>query len=356
MKDSRNREPIRILFIVPYPTEGPSNRFRIEQYLPAVEEGGFKATVRPFCNSEFYGILHKKGRYLKKIASLIIFSLRRLADVFHAADYNIVFIHREAFPDKSCVFEWFFSLLARKIIYDFDDAVFLTKPLKIKMLLKKAHHVITGNKFLRDYSLRFNQNVTVLPTPIDTDKYLPAVSNTGKRKVVIGWIGTSSTSAYLLDLLGVFKRLSERHKNIEFRIVGGDEGLKLGIAVNRMEWSLASETRELQGFDIGIMPMPDNNWTKGKCAFKIIQYMAVGIPSVASPVGMSADIINDGQNGFLASTEAEWIDRLSRLIDSPGLRETMGKEGRHIAEEAYSLKVNAPKLLKIFEKVLAGRP
>ena len=342
---------MRVLFIVPYPTEGPSNRFRVEQYLPALREKGVEFKVRAFYNARLYAILHGEGRYLEKLFYLAGSTMARLVDIFRSINYDIVFIHREAFPSKDPVFEWLFRLFAKKIIYDFDDAIFLTKPAKVRMLLRTADHVIAGNAFLREESIRYNKNVTILPTPIDTDRYLPAFSRPGRKKVVIGWIGTSTTFAYLASVSDVFRRLSEKYENVEFRAVGAGAGPGPSALINRIKWHLESEVGELQGFDIGIMPMPENDWTKGKCAFKILEYMAVGIPSVASPVGMNKEVITDGLNGFLVSTDKGWFEKLSALIESPSLRESIGRKGRETVEKIYSLGVSVPKMLSIFEKI-----
>ena len=346
---------MKVLFIVPYPTSGPSNRFRVEQYLPHLDLENIAYRVRPFCNNEFYFLLRKNGYYFKKFAYLLFFSFRRILDLLCSPAYDIVFIHREAFPTKDCVFEWLFRMAGKKLIYDFDDAIFLKKPAKVKAVVRMSDSVIAGNEFLKDYASVLNKEVAILPTCIDTDRYKPAVKKGNDRTVVIGWIGTSSTSIYLHPLRNVFKFLTEKYKNIELRIVGGNTNADEDTFTIKKDWALESEVRELQEFDIGIMPMPDNEWTKGKCAFKIIQYMAVGIPSVASPVGMNLKVIQDGLNGSFASSNEEWIDRLSRLIENAALRDSMGRNGRKTTEERYSLKVAAPKFVAILEKVSQGR-
>ena len=341
---------MKILFIVPYPREGPSNRFRVEQYFPALDGKGIKYKIRPFCNSGLYSILYKKGHHLKKIAYLMVSALSRVADIFRSVNYDVVFIHREASPAKGSAYETLLRWMGRKVIYDFDDAIFLTKPAKVRMALNLANQVIAGNHFLQEYALRYNKNTLILHTPIDTDKYMPRPAPRDNGKIIIGWIGTGSTSVYLRSLKDVFESLAGKYKNIEFRIVGGTASACEGPFIVKKEWSLESEVKELQGFDIGIMPMPDNEWTRGKCAFKVIQYMAVGIPSVASPVGMNMEVIRDGVNGFLAGSDKEWFDKLSQLIESAALRDSIGRNGRKTVEETYSLKVAAPKFLEILEQ------
>ena len=342
---------MNVLFIVPYPTEGPSNRFRVEQYLPELEREGIQYTVRPFYSSSFYKMLQKKGFYIRKLFYLVFFSFMRLLDVIRSLRYDIIFVHREAFPAKDYIFEAIFSKMGKVLIYDFDDSIFLKKPSKIKKILSIADSVIAGNSFLRDYALKFCKNINVLPTCIDADKYTPSLKPKNKDKVIVGWMGTPSTSVYLSGIKKAFKILSNKKKNLEFQIIGAsDPCVEEGVNFVNKRWSLDSEIKDLQEFDIGIMPMPDNDWTVGKCAFKIIQYMAVGIPAVASPVGMNKEVIKDGVNGFFASTCQEWCEKLSTLIESGDLRKNMGKNGRSTIEERYSLKINAPKFLDILKK------
>ena len=276
-----------------------------------------------------------------------------MLDVLSALRYDAVFIHREAFPSKDSIFEWLFRKCAKALIYDFDDAVFLKKPAKTRFIIANADHVIAGNRFLKEYAVNHNKRVTIIPTCIDTVRYEPGGYRDKGDKVIIGWIGTYTTSAYLASLAEVFEALSSKYTNrIEFRIVGGGayDG-EPGLPFVHRKWSLDNEIKELQEFDIGIMPIPEEAWTRGKCAFKIIQYMSVGIPVVASPVGMNIEIIKEGSSGLFASTVEEWCDKLSLLIESPDLRKKMGEAGRDIVDQKYSLKANVSRFLEVLTKV-----
>lgn len=348
---------MRVLFIVPYPSHGPSNRFRVEQYLPLLTRKNIGYRVRPFCNKEFYFLLRKKGYYLKKFLYLVVFSFRRLMDLACSPFYDVIFIHREAFPTKDYIFEWLFRRFAKKLIYDFDDAVFLKKPAKARAVIRMADSVISGNRFLKEYASSLNGEVYILPTPIDTDKYAPVTKagRGGNEKIVIGWMGTPTTSEYLKDIKNVFRAILNRYKNVEIDIVGGMSVDFLGAGLTHKAWSLENEVRDLQGFDIGIMPMPDNEWTKGKCAFKIIQYMAVGIPAVASPVGMNREVVQDSVNGFFASNNKEWIDKLSSLIEDASLRDSIGGRGRLSVESRYSVRALGPKFIEILERTASKK-
>jgi glycosyltransferase involved in cell wall biosynthesis len=354
---------MKIFFIVPYPTEGASNRFRVEQYLPYLRSKNIQYEVRPFISRKFYKILYLRRHYFKKIFYFLINTLNRIIDILRLLRYDLVFIHREAFLMGPPFFEYVVSKLKKPIIYDFDDAIFLPdtseynsfverfkRPDKISTNIRLSDYVIAGNKYLQDYALRYNDKVTIIPTSINTDIYRHTW-RFNKSYTVIGWMGSNTTVKFLKLLRNVFKELIRRYPNIEIRIIGGDFSINGVPNIKSQKWSMEKELRDLEGFDIGIMPMPDNEWTKGKCGFKAILYMSMGIPCVCSPVGVNKEIITDGVNGFLADSDEEWIEKLSMLIENPGLRQRLGSAGRITVEEEYSVKVNVPKFLEVLEKV-----
>lgn len=358
---------MRVLFWVPYPTEGASNRYRVEQYLPYLEKEGIKYSLRSFWSSSAYRILYKNGHYFKKIYFFLCGTISRILDLLRIARYDVVFIHREAYPIFGAIFETALSILRKPIIFDFDDAIFLPtssrpnnfieslkKPDKVASTIVKSKHVIAGNSYLSDFALRYNRSVTIIPTSIDTDKYY---SNNRKAsdEVVIGWMGSITTLNFLNVMIGTFINISKKFHNIKFKIVGGDFSIEGLSNIISKPWSLEEEIEDLRSFDIGIMPMPDNEWTNGKCGFKAILYMNMGIPCVCSPVGVNKEIITDGVNGFLASSEDEWINKLSLLIENPDLRRRLGMAGRKTVEERYSVKINAPKYIEILKNVYEER-
>jgi len=355
---------MKVLFWVPYPTEGPSNRYRVEQYLPYLSREGIEYSLHSFWNKSVYKYLYRKGIYARKIFYFIIGLARRIFDLIRMDSFDIVFIHRESWPLGFIIFEKIILFRKKPIIFDFDDAIFLTNvskannfierfknPQKIFKIISLSNHVIAGNRYLADFALKFNKNVTIVPSAIDTENCFPKKDvKQFKHELVVGWIGSVTTAEFLKPMDNVFKKLSEKYKYLTFKIVGTDfYGENLNNLIFK-RWSLNEEQADLQNFDIGIMPMPDNAWTRGKCGFKAILYMAVGIPVVCSPVGVNREIINDGINGFFAETDNGWIEKLSLLIEDAGLRNKIGLAGRKTIEEKYSIKVNAPKFIGIIHK------
>lgn len=353
---------MRILFWVPYPTQGASNRYRVEQYLPFLKER-YKAQLRPFWSGPAYKILYERGRHLRKLFFFLLGLLSRAYDLTRMFSFDIVFIHREACPIGGAFFERLAARSGRPIIFDFDDAIFLPSsshynnfiekfkmPKKVGAIIRKSSAVIAGNNYLADFSRRFNHNTWMIPTCIDTDKYR-FYGKEDKGEVVIGWVGSITTLDFLRPMENVFRRLSLKFSNLKFKIIGGHFSFNGLSNITSVAWSESGEESELLSLDIGIMPMPDNEWTKGKCGFKAILYMSMGLPCVCADVGANKDIIEDGVNGYLASGEDEWVNKLTLLAESAQLRRKIGAAGRKTVEERFSLKANAPKFLAVIQSV-----
>ncbi len=354
---------MRILFWVPYPTEGASNRYRVEQYFTFLKKEGIEYTIHAFWAKPAFEVLYKEEYFLKKIYFFVFGTLCRFLDILQIYKYDIVFIHRESYPIFGAFFESILAMLKKPVIFDFDDSIFLTStsqsnnfiekfktPQKVIDIIKSSEHIIAGNAYLANFALKYNPFVSVIPTCIDMEKYHQDLKKP-KETVTIGWVGSITTIDFLKPIKNIFIQLSRKYKNINFKIVGGELSFPELSNIISKPWALSEEADDLKSFDIGIMPMPDNEWTKGKCGFKAILYMSAGIPCVCSMVGVNTEIIKDGINGFLANNEEEWIDKLSLLIENPGLRQQIGLSGRKTVEERYSLKVNTPKFLEIINEV-----
>lgn len=313
-------------------------------------------------SSSFYRVVYQSGHFWLKAYHFLISAFKRLLDLASTKSHDLVFIQREAFPFGPPVFEWLVTKVLRKpIIYDFDDAIFLkTKskynslvqflknPQKVPKIIQMSSHVIVGNKYLQEYALEFNRNVSIIPTPVDTGEFRPGVKGREKSNIVLGWIGSHSTAPYLLPLKEVFQRLKRSHSNLIIKLVGAESIADQLPVAQCLKWKLRDELSDLLSFDIGIMPLPDNAWTRGKCGLKILQYMAVGIPVVSSPVGVNKEIIKNGVTGFWAASDEEWFGRLQVLMENPELRRTIGLRARATVETFYSVKASLP----IFAKIL----
>ena len=252
------------------------------------------------------------------------------------------------------------------IVFDLDDAIFvhstysspvnrcfrwLKFPGKTGTICRLAAHVVAGNSYLANYSSRFNQHVTVVPTTIDTAKYTLDQSKVSADAPLIGWSGSYSTVHHLNTVRRALTRLAQKER-FRVRVIGTDSYQIDGVEVETMPWRSETEIADLSAIDIGIMPLPDDEWARGKCGCKALQYMALGIATVCSPVGVNTKIIQDDENGLLATTEDQWIEKLTRLLHSPSLRERLGKAGRATVEAKYSMSMHAPRVHEIFESVL----
>ena len=359
---------MKILFLTPHPEEGASTRYRVKQFFPYFSYNGIECLFHPFFSSDCYRILYKKGRILKKGLNLLNGIVQRTIDLVNSKDIDIVFVHLEASPLGVPIFEKIFKFLNKPIIYDLDDAIyikevspanrlayFLKSPSKIPKIIAMSNHIIVCNEYLEDYGKRFNQSIKMIPTSVDTDKFTVKDYSVQNNRIVIGWIGSHSTAHYLGQLTEVFKKLNRKYKFV-LKIIGSDrQDYFPGTNVIYSDWSLEKDIYEFQDLDIGIYPLPDNEWVKGKTGFKTVQYMSVGVPCIASRIGRNIRIVEDGVNGFLANSEEEWIKKLSLLIEDAELRKKLGMAGRKTVEERYSVKANAPKYLEIFKKVYEER-
>ena len=355
---------MNILFLTPHPKEGASTRFRVQQFFPYFTSQGINCIFRPFLSSNDYKILYKDGQILKKGFILLRGICKRVQDFISSNNIDIVFVHLEASPLGLPIFENLFSFCGKPIIYDLDDAIYLkgTSPVnklayflksssKIPKIISKSSYVIVCNEYLEDYAKKFNQNVKMIPTVVNTDKFTVKDHSIQNEKLVIGWIGSHSTACYLAQLTEVFKKIAEKYK-FTLKIIGSDKRDYFpGIDVIYDDWSLEKDVLDFHGLDIGIYPLPDNEWVKGKTGFKTVQYMSVGVPCVASRIGKNINIITDGVDGYLASSQDEWIKKLSLLIENSEFRKTMGLAGRKTVEDRYSLSINAPKYLEVFDRV-----
>jgi len=358
---------MKVLFMIPYPLqEAPSQRFRFEQYFEAMQRNSIEYEVQSFLTHENWRLFYDKGKLAQKAVALITGFTRRIAGLVGAWRADYIFIHREASPIGPPIFEWIIARVLRKrIIFDFDDAIWLTDKRresllnrlvkwrgKISSICKWSYRVSCGNEYLAAYARKFNQRVIVNPTTVDTnlvhnpDSFGARQSN--DDSLVIGWTGSHSTLKFLELLESVLQAVERDHPKVSFLVIA-DKPPKLNLSrINFVPWSQSSEVADLMKLDIGIMPLPDDEWSKGKCGFKILQYMALGIPSVSSRVGVNSEIVRDGENGFLCTTSQEWFHCLRQLIENKSMRQQLGRAGRETVVARYSVNSNNSRFLSLF--------
>ena len=358
---------MKILFLLPYPLkQAPSQRFRVEQYLPVLAAAGHTWEIQTF-------LIETKGRpqFSRKSAvaqtvDVFLGFARRLGILLRIRAFDVVFIHREAAPVGPPVIEWMIAFFTNsRIVYDFDDAIWLTDDQheswikkmvkwrsKVRSICRWSYKISCGNEWLAEFATRQNQKVVVNPTTIDTTLQHARslyTSESNKDNVTIGWTGSSTTLKYLAPLESVLQRLESEFPHLKFLVIA-DRPPAIPVPMLQFrKWSIESEAKDLMSVDIGVMPLPDDEWSKGKCGFKALQYMAMEIPVVLSPVGANLQIVTEGEDGFFASSETEWYDRLSMLITDGTLRREMGRKGRSTVVNHYSVSSNSPVFLSLFE-------
>jgi glycosyltransferase involved in cell wall biosynthesis len=362
------KTPIRVLALVPYPLgQTPSQRYRIEQWQPRLEQEGIDLAFRPFADSRLMSLLHKHGRLSGKFSSVARAFVRRALDVPNVRRYDAVFIHRAACLAGPAVLERAIGLLRRPVIFDFDDAIYflhtttanrlfgwLKFPGKTAAICRLSAQVVVANSYLGDYARQYNRRVTIIPSSVDTDCYRPSKKTAMNGPVVIGWMGSSTSQTHLEAFAPVLRDLSAR-RGISLRVVSDREPELPGVEFEWRRWSAATEVAELAGFDIGIMPMPDDQWARGKSAMKALLYMAMGVPVICSAVGTNCEVIRHGENGMLAASPQEWLDHFELLASDPAERQRLGEAGRRTVEQGYSMKHCASSFARVVEEAVANR-
>lgn len=334
-----------------------SSRMRSYQYFPYLEKAGMKITVKPFFDDDYLKDFYA-GK--KNISTVIKSYLRRLFVLFSVFKYDRVVIEKEVFPFLPAVAEWMLRLFGVRYVVDYDDAIFhnydlssnpLMKKLlgnKIAKVMKYSGTVVAGNTYLADYAKKSGaKNIEIIPTVIDLVRY-PIKQEAQYDKFIVGWIGTKTTfEKHLLPCKKWIKELQNQDSNIQFNIVGITQDMDLGKNVKYIQWTEQTEVSEILKMDVGIMPLQDSQWEKGKCAYKLIQYAACGIPGVASDVGMNKEVCVDSKSGFIAETNEEWIEKILVLKNNKESRIKMGGYARNLVRNQFCIQVTANRLRHI---------
>ena len=332
---------MRIIFLTHSSDQG--QRFRVGQYFPYLRDHG----VEP------------KGQPLSGAWSERLMTYRQLPS------FDVVCIQRRLLSPFE--FYWI-RKKSSTILFDLDDAIMyrssssphphsFSRRLKFRWMVKGSDAVTVGNQFLKEEVLRVDpgKKISIIPTSIDTALYPQKKKTSSHEEIILGWIGTRGNLKYLKKLEPVFKILGQRFPKIRLKIVSNEFYDSSYLPTIKKMWKLEDENEDLISFDIGLMPLQDDLWSKGKCGLKIIQYLSVGVPAVCTPVGSNSDIIKDGENGFWATDHREWISRLSTLIENPDLRRQMGLKGIETVERGYSLAVTSEKFFGVLQSLLINK-
>lgn len=361
---------MKILYLTKYTRMAGSSRMRSYQYFPYLEKAGLKIKVKPFFDEAYLKDFYANR---KNLGSVLKSYLRRFFILFSILKYDRVVIEKEIFPFLPAFAEWTLNLMGVKYIADYDDAIFhnydqSSNPIikkflgtKIASVMKYSGTVVAGNQYLADYALKAGAaHVEIIPTVIDIERYTPkseisTIPTTRSLSVVeeeftIGWIGTKTTfEKHLLPCRNWIKKLQEQDSSIHFHIIGITEEMDLGSHVKYIPWTEATEVSEILNMDVGIMPLQDSEWERGKCAYKLIQYAACGIPGVASDVGMNKEVCIENETGFIANNEDEWIEKILSLKNNHKQRKEMGNRARKLVEEKFSIQVTADLWIKLLQ-------
>ena len=353
---------MKVLALTKYGDLAASTRQRFLQYRPALAEAGIELRCSALFDNHY--LAHVLAGEPAPAGTIVRAYLRRLIGLIEATSADLVWLHCEFFPYWPGFTETLAATAIRKpIVFDFDDAIFhmydaSARPMvrlllsgKLKGLLSRVRACTCGNAYLRDYAARFCSKSIIVPTVVDTDAYRPVTSH-GDAPLTIGWIGSPTTWRAVEPLLPVLHDICSQYQ-ARFLVIGAGQAANRDVfpGMELRDWSEATEIGDVQAMDIGIMPLLDRPFERGKSGYKLIQYMACGLPAVASPIGVNAQIVKDGVNGFLASTEQEWRKALAALLESEPLRSRFGSQGRDLVVREFSLSSQKARLIDLFKSL-----
>jgi len=366
-------ESLKVLALCAHPVEAAATRFRLKQFVEPLRERGIDVTIRPFLTSDQFYSLYKSGGIAAKGAAMAISALKRVGDVLTAGGYDLVVVQREAMIFGPGVVEWILTRLrGLPMVLDLDDATYVhyVSPTygrlgswlkffgKTDKLIERAAAVTCGNRFIAEYVENKGTRAIVVPTVVDLEEFKPMADREGGTKLVIGWIGTHSTFPFLQSIFPVLEQLAKKH-SFRLKVVGaGHRDIMVdGVRVEDLDWNMARESDDFASVDIGLYPITtsasaNEEWINGKSGFKAVQYFAVGVPFVMSPVGICAELGEPGITHFNAATGEDWYNSLNMLLSDESLRARMGAAGRAYALANYRIDDQADVLAQTFREVV----
>ncbi|MEP7106632.1 MAG: glycosyltransferase family 4 protein [Ferruginibacter sp.] len=353
---------MKILLLVPAPEDAlPSQRFRFEQYVNLAGIGDLEFVHSAFYTTKSWSFLYRKNHLFEKLYGVTQGLIKRFLVLFSLYKYQFIYIHREVASIGPPVFEWLIAIVFRKkIIYDFDDAIWVrasseANPLaakikcawKVKYISKWSHIITVGNYFLADFAKQYCRDVRIIPSVVNTSSKHNQLKKQDSLPLTIGWTGTFTNLVQLETIIPVIKKLQENY-DFTFFIVANKDPMYQQIKYVYKPWDVNTEIKDLLKMHIGVMPLGNTVLELGKCAFKAIQYMSLGIPAVVSAVGANKDVVTDGVNGYWASNEEEWFNKLELLLRNTELRSELGKNARARIISNYSVESTKKDFFDLF--------
>lgn len=362
------QSPLKVLFLTRYPIEGASSRYRVFQYLPHLAALGLQCSVQSFMDARMYRLSQLHGRTGAKMLSTLRATLARLGVLWQWRRYDVIYLQRELLPFGPPVVERWLVRRGAVLVFDYDDALFIKKasrfnpiatllrsPDKTRELFRLAACTVAGNDWLRD-AARANGGVScTIEVAEDTGRIPAHRPHDNDRPVTIGWLGSPSTVKYLRLIEAALRRIAARHPTLKWEIMGGGDLVMPGIDWHCSDWSLASELDALARFDIGLMPLPSEDWARGKSGGKARTYMAAGVVPVVAAIGYNLELVRHDQTGMLCHTDADWDQHIERLILDPALRQRLAVAARAEVEKRFSPLGQATLLARLLRSTHAAR-
>lgn len=348
----------RVLALTKYDRLGASSRLRFLQYVELLQDMGISVDVMPLLRDRYLDILYNQGR--RSQFEILIGAMKRMRDVSQLSRFDAVWLEGELLPWLPVSIERWLLRKVKHLVVDYDDPIYLryncegaTASIfysqKIEKIMRSATTVVAANSNLANHAQEIGaKDIRIIPTVIDLERYRSTPSPTKSQLPAIGWIGSPSTAEYLSPVLPILSSLAESNR-ARVVLIGTGE-ISIDSCIEVVDWEEESEIAHLDELDIGIMPLPDDEWANGKSGYKMFQYMAMSLPIVASPVGTSADIIRESGAGLLATHASDWSEKLETLLRDPELRRQMGRQGRELVEQSYNTTAASKELAGILSR------
>lgn len=363
-----HHRPLKVLLLTRYPLEGASSRYRVHQYLPALKSLGVQCTVQSFMDEGMYQLSFSPGRTITKAGMTLRATVLRLRALLGWRSYDVIYMQRELFPFGPPWVERWLHRRGAVMLFDYDDALFIKKPSRynpIATLLRSPSKtinifrlvdcVVAGNDWLRDRAISEGGRAVTIEVAEDTQRIAMHEPHSNQRPITVGWLGSKSTVKYLRLIEPVLQDMALTHPGLRFEIVGGGEFEMDGVPWEHTEWSLESELDALQRFDIGLMPLPQEDWANGKSGGKARTYMAAGVVPVCQNIGYNRQLIRHNETGFLCTSAPQWRETLELVLGDASLRQRVALAARADVERRFSLAGQALALRAVFDCVLARR-